>query len=504
MSSSKTTTILTYGLLAGAAGVAFLLPASLGPRHGIASPAPSQVDIAQLEGFIRDFTSSHPDFNTTASAGNGHYAGNIALGLGSDERPVFTANGSKVIMQWNDRNGHNIAPHMYMNIFGDPGKIPVSQLPSGPSHGLLDTYDSSIGPYGGTNQGPAPTHVIAPMPAVVIPWSVSGLTNQGDLTYAGTTTISSDIRCNTLTADGTINISGNISILCEQAFNLATGAVVNLLGDSRLTLYLPKGGSSWNHVEMNKNTGNPQRVIVYNMGTATWMIHNHAEVYATIIAPNGTMNLASHAELFGRYIGKTIYYDNHAGFHVDNAARIDSCGVSLNDTAGMYGSKSTAGINSASTFNHWFNDVLGVNLAAAHSLDLVLGSDGVYEYETNDFHPIDGRMFGNEGMAHNHFFTFTATTTFTHHACDARFFEFAGADDAWLFVDGRLVLDVGGVAPLTPQRITMDRLNLTDGQIYRLDFFYAQRQSAVSGFSIRTNLDLARRSIPYTMTTAVD
>ena len=128
MSSSKTTTILTYGLLAGAAGVAFLLPASLGPRHGIASPAPSQVDIAQLDGFIRDFTSTHPDFNTTASAGNGHYAGNIALGLGSDERPVFTANGSKVIMQWNDRTGHNLAPHMYMNIFGDPGTMRSTRL----------------------------------------------------------------------------------------------------------------------------------------------------------------------------------------------------------------------------------------------------------------------------------------------------------------------------------------------------------------------------------------
>ena len=80
--------------------------------------------------------------------------------------------------------------------------------------------------------------------------------------------------------------------------------------------------------------------------------------------------------------------------------------------------------------------------------------------------------------------------TFDYEECAGQFFHFDGGDGAWLFVDGELVMDLGGVAPGTDQYVDFDRLGLTDGENYRLEFFYAQRTAGRSVFRLRTNLDL--------------
>ena len=122
-----------------------------------------------------------------------------------------------------------------------------------------------------------------------------------------------------------------------------------------------------------------------------------------------------------------------------------------------------------------------------HTITLSLNG-GVYEYLDDDFHPADGRLFGNENDPHNNYFTYTISAEFVYEQCTGQFVEFMGTDDAWLFIDGELVMDLGGVRPDSQQYVDLDRLGLEDGDVYEVHFFYAQRQPLEAVFHLRTNI----------------
>ena len=130
--------------------------------------------------------------------------------------------------------------------------------------------------------------------------------------------------------------------------------------------------------------------------------------------------------------------------------------------------------------------------------------NGVYEYLDDTFYPVDGLLFGNEGETHNYNFTYAAQATFTYSSCGGQFVEFTGADDLWLFIDDSLVMDLGGVQAMMPQHLDLDRLGLADGLTYSFRLFYAQRNSTMSKFNLRTNLDLGSSSSMYTVSGSCD
>ncbi|MCI0365775.1 MAG: fibro-slime domain-containing protein [Phycisphaerales bacterium] len=499
MRSNRITTLTTITLLAVAGTAPFLMP------DGIIAQAQGSPNTFPLKGVLRDFRRTNTNFNVVPSGGNGHYAGNVMEDLSSSGRPLYEGDGFKVASQWQDNEAHPIAPHMYI----DPDnalstKVRVSTVPSAPKMGVVDTYDSTMGAYGGANIGPAPEYEVGAMPDVIVPAALSNMPNQGDLNYSGVTTITSDIHCNKLNASGMLEIDGQISILCEGPMMLETHTIIIMKPGSNLKVYLMNGGASWNHT-MIGDPAKPGRVKIFSMSDAMFMIHNHAEVYAHITCPNASMELSNHGTLFGRFVGKAIAYRNHGNFHFDMAGAVaEICGVPAADVKGTQGVNSNGGLVSAARFADWYQDVPGTNLSMPFTVTLLKNGSGVWEFTSNAFFPLDNKLFGNQGQSHNFYFTYAATCEFTHHACTDTFFQFEGADDTWLFIDGKLVMDRGGVIPATAQYVDIDRLELNDGEVYQLHFFYAQRNASVSQFKLKTNLDLIENDNPMQFSMGAD
>jgi fibro-slime domain-containing protein len=182
------------------------------------------------------------------------------------------------------------------------------------------------------------------------------------------------------------------------------------------------------------------------------------------------------------------------------------------DEAGELGASDSGGIESVPSFDLWYRDQPGVNMSSLLLLTLQRQDDGTYvfddqldpEYEAlGGFFPIEDELFGNPGGApdRNFHFTFELHADFTYDQTAEQIFKFIGDDDVWVFVDGELVIDIGGVHPAVEQYVDLDRLGLEHGRTYRLDFFFAERHRTQSNFRIVTNLEL--ESVPPTTITAI-
>jgi len=172
------------------------------------------------------------------------------------------------------------------------------------------------------------------------------------------------------------------------------------------------------------------------------------------------------------------------------------------DTEGSMSGTAGDAVTSADSFSSWFRDVPGLNVSKQLNLTLVRqeGSN-VYvfddkhdpEYQSlGGFFPINDDLYGNsEGESRNFHFTYELTTKFEYKENAGLVFTFIGDDDVWVFIDGKLVIDLGGVHAAVSQTIDLDRLTwLEDGEEYELQFFFAERHRTQSNFRIETTLQL--------------
>ncbi|MCC7145785.1 MAG: fibro-slime domain-containing protein [Phycisphaeraceae bacterium] len=119
-------------------------------------------------------------------------------------------------------------------------------------------------------------------------------------------------------------------------------------------------------------------------------------------------------------------------------------------------------IKSADTFAMWYQDVVDVNVSKTLALTLDNGqetSGGVYTYLNNNFFPVDGDLLGNQGLNHNFHFTFELHTTFTY--APGQKFTFIGDDDVWVYINGKKVIDLGGVHSVVTGSVV-----LFDGKVF--------------------------------------
>ncbi len=435
--------IALYGGLAIlTAGVAF---------GGASAPPPETV---RLSGVVRDMTSTHSDFGDSAT--RGHIARLAAHRLGVDGLPVFTGMGLEVRSQWYDVDGHPIAP------YGDAGLVG--------GHFDVDVFDT------------ASTSEL---------YHEHQYDDKFDVTYI-------DVANDTRLLFRDIITAGYANPLRLEFVNTQNGGAGVFDFEAGDTVVRGQTSSGFT------TTFNPDELVALKV-----------EFYS-LIALRGTNPGTSQDDMAGRdgsfsikmwdtvtdelvyeivayhHIKKDVIIETNFG--IPGMQGIDACGDPINDIGGAFGGASTGGVTDMSSFEQWFRDVPGVNGAMRRDVYLTRDAEGIYEYLDNEFFPIDGELYGNEGELHNQLFTYSIQARFQYNACGDQFFEFEGNDSAWVFIDDTMVIDLGGTGTGTGQYIALDRLNLVDGDSYTLRLFYAQRRPSVESiFRIRTNLQFENR-----------
>ena len=141
-------------------------------------------------------------------------------------------------------------------------------------------------------------------------------------------------------------------------------------------------------------------------------------------------------------------------------------------------------------FYQWYVDVPAVNMRFEIPLAFTEPSPGRFVYDNSAFFPIDGMGFGNEGNANNFHFTTEVRTEVTYMGGET--FTFRGDDDLWMFINGQLVIDLGGthgqLEATVGLDIEADRIGLVIGETYPMDIFHAERHTTQSNFRIETNI----------------
>ncbi|WP_430461338.1 fibro-slime domain-containing protein [Thalassolituus sp. LLYu03] len=143
-------------------------------------------------------------------------------------------------------------------------------------------------------------------------------------------------------------------------------------------------------------------------------------------------------------------------------------------------------------FDQWYRDVPGVNIAFSDSLTITEISPGFWQYSNHSFFPIDRKGFGNQGNYHNFHFTMETHLKFYYRPGDT--FTFRGDDDVFLFINGKLAMDIGGVHGMIQKTLDLDakaaELGIEPYGTYTFDLFFAERHTSESHFQFQTTLEL--------------
>jgi len=146
----------------------------------------------------------------------------------------------------------------------------------------------------------------------------------------------------------------------------------------------------------------------------------------------------------------------------------------------------------AEQFEDWYANVDGTNVP--YVVDLWLQPDaGQFVFDSSRFFPLDAAITEEElqedmdGTLRNFGFTTELHTSFEYQGGES--FTFRGDDDVFVFVNGALVVDLGGVHNPVEGMVAIDDLGLTLGEVYDLDLFQAERNPVGSNFRLETTLD---------------
>ncbi len=459
-----------------------------GPASG---GAPSPTYDVVLTGKIRDFPNAHPDFCKTPTFGQNWVEGVVAPYLSDGGQPVWQGGGKRVTLPARDAAGHNISSAMIEEtVLVEPTGVRTVSPPTSTNSPLVDSWNPVLGAYGPLNVDPPPPYQTGqPMPVVTVPTLgpyMAEYIRDGN----ATSTLSSSFRCSKFIVSNfhKLQVQGSVVIVVDELFKVENFAQIELLPGATFTIYARKDAVIQDNCNVNMNTWDPTRLTFYKLGTIDLYLQNSSSLCGQIIAPDGRVHIANNASAYASIVSKDLHMQNAGNLHIPMPTETACTGV--NDTPAQLGAADPAAVSGPQTFGQWFDDVPGVNMDSQARLLFSKDESGALKFATNDFRPIDGKLLDKGAWGANRNFSMEMDGEFLYTPCSGQFFEFSGDGDAFVYVDGKLVLEMAGNNMGVTQYVDMDRLGLTPGENHKLQFFYAQRSCGTSRFSMRTNVEL--------------
>ena len=100
---------------------------------------------------------------------------------------------------------------------------------------------------------------------------------------------------------------------------------------------------------------------------------------------------------------------------------------------------------------------------------------------------------------HNYSYAMAVSATFKY--VKGQYFEFRGDDDVWVYINNRLVVDIGGIHEKVEGAVNLDTIGqnepsmaLKEGREYPFHIFYAERNATGSNFKMRTSINLQKQN----------
>jgi fibro-slime domain-containing protein len=164
-------------------------------------------------------------------------------------------------------------------------------------------------------------------------------------------------------------------------------------------------------------------------------------------------------------------------------------------------------------FDSWYRDSK-YSKNVVDTLTLLAQPNGTFMYDHSSywstdlsmwlrpyFFPLDGRGWAapggpelsylgstvGDGSKHN--FSFTSELRYWFEFKGGEYLDFIGDDDVWVFLNGKLAVDLGGIHEAAEGSITLDnatatRFNLTKGKVYEIALFQAERKQTQSSYKL--------------------
>jgi fibro-slime domain-containing protein len=161
-------------------------------------------------------------------------------------------------------------------------------------------------------------------------------------------------------------------------------------------------------------------------------------------------------------------------------------------------------------FYRWFHEVEGKSKKIQKSLKFTKIASETYQYgdASKSIFPLDSDATAQDfssgdysSQGHNFYFTMHMNAPFIVKADGTEEFSFVGDDDVWVYLNGKLVLDIGGVhekisgsfkinkesngsisvtSTVAGKTKTITDIGLVKGDVATISFFYAERNTTVA------------------------